>query len=435
MSIQSNTSTLILADKLIDGKGGSAIEDAGVLLFGPIIKAIGTRSDFDGLASDKVTVLKFTGKTIMPGMVDTHTHHTGFGDGRSGDDLAELPNEVLVLQAAKNARAALYSGVTSARENGAKDYTTFKLRQAIQEGITEGPRLVLCGPPISTIGGHLGYFGGEVTGQTEARAMVRRHVKEGADYIKITATGGTTKTSFPWLSSLNVDELTAITDEAHKFGKLTATHCLSTQGIINSLDANVDMIIHCIFNNPDGSSDFRKDVAERIGEQGAYINPTLHVLKSRIWALLKTQESRTLTPQEKLDLDDRKRFYDISLEHCHKLIEMGLKIVTGSDSSWGDYKLGNTPYETEALVDAGFSPMEGIVSVTSEAANSIGIGEKVGIIEAGKEADIIIVDGDPSKDIKALWNVENVFKSGRELDRGSESSRDRSRQYPPPPLP
>ena len=138
MSIQSNTSTLILADKLIDGKGGSAIEDAGVLLFGPIIKAIGTRSDFDGLASDKVTVLKFTGKTIMPGMVDTHTHHTGFGDGRSGDDLAELPNEVLVLQAAKNARAALYSGVTSARENGAKDYTTFKLRQAIQEGITEG---------------------------------------------------------------------------------------------------------------------------------------------------------------------------------------------------------------------------------------------------------------------------------------------------------
>ena len=142
-----------------------------------------------------------------------------------------------------------------------------------------------------------------------------------------------------------------------------------------------------------------------------------------------------MTPQEKLDLDDRKRFYDISLEHCHKLIEMGLKIVTGSDSSWGDYKLGNTPYETEALVDAGFSPMEGIVSVTSEAANSIGIGEKVGIIEAGKEADIIIVDGDPSKDIKALWNVENVFKSGRELDRGSESSRDRSRQYPPPPLP
>ena len=87
MSIQSNTSTLILADKLIDGKGGSAIEDAGVLLFGPIIKAIGTRSDFDGLASDKVTVLKFTGKTIMPGMVDTHTHHTGFGDGRSGDCL------------------------------------------------------------------------------------------------------------------------------------------------------------------------------------------------------------------------------------------------------------------------------------------------------------------------------------------------------------
>jgi imidazolonepropionase-like amidohydrolase len=435
MSILPNTSTLILADKLIDGKGGPTIEDGGVLLSGSKIKAVGRRLDLFQSTNDDVTILDFTGKTIMPGMVDTHTHHTGFGDGRSGDDLAELPNEILVLQAAKNARAALYSGVTSARENGAKDYTTFKLRQAIHEGITEGPRLVLCGPPLSTIGGHLGYFGGEITGQTEARAMVRRHVKEGADYIKITATGGTTKTSFPWLSSLNVDELTAITDEAHRFGKLTATHCLSTQGIINSLDADVDMIIHCIFNNPDGSSDFRKDVAERIGEQGAYVNPTLHVLKSRIWSLLKTQESRTLTPQEKLDLDDRKRFYDIRLEHCHKLIEMGLKIVTGSDSSWGDYKLGNTPYETECLVTAGLSPMEGIVSVTSEAANSIGIGKNVGTLEADKEADILILGDDPSQDITALWNIESVFQSGRKLDRGSELSREIYHQYPPRTIP
>ena len=110
----------------------------------------------------------------------------------------------------------------------------------------------------------MGYFGGEATGPVEVRAMTRQLIKEGADYIKITATGGTTQTSFPLRPSFNVDELKAITDEAHKFGKLTATHCTSTQGIINSLDADVDMIIHCRFRDADGSDNFREDVAERI---------------------------------------------------------------------------------------------------------------------------------------------------------------------------
>ncbi|MDP7105379.1 MAG: amidohydrolase family protein, partial [SAR202 cluster bacterium] len=202
-----------------------------------------------------------------------------------GDDLVTLPDEVLTLQSARNARASLFSGVTAIRENGPKNVTSLRLRDAINQGIAVGPRMVLCGRPISIIGGHMGYFGSPATGPTEVRAMARQLIKEGADYIKITATGGSTQTSFPLRPSFNVDELSAIADEARKFGKLTATHCVSTQGIINSLDAGIDMIIHCRFRDADGTFNYRPDVAERIGERGAFVNPTLQVGRSKVWAL------------------------------------------------------------------------------------------------------------------------------------------------------
>ena len=117
----------------------------------------------------------------------------------------------------------------------------------------------------------MGYFGSEVTGPTEVRAVTRQLIKEGADYIKITATGGTTRTSFPLLPSFNVEELRAASDEAHKFGKLTATHCVSAQGIVNSLDADVDMIIHCGFKDADGTDNFQEELAERLGNKGALL--------------------------------------------------------------------------------------------------------------------------------------------------------------------
>ena len=289
----------------------------------------------------------------MPGMVDCHTHHNGFGDGRLGDDLVKLPDEVLTLQSARNARASLFSGVTTFRENGPKNYTMFRLRDAVNEGIVVGPRMVLCGRPIAIIGGHMGYFGSQVTGAVEARAMTRQLIKEGADYIKITATGGSTLTSFPLLPSFNVDELEAITDEAHKFGKLTAAHCSSTQGTVNSLDAGVDMIIHCVFKESDGTNNFRADVAERIGEQGAFVNPTLRVTRARIWTLQHKLQKEGLTPEEQSRLDDHLIEFEVKLDHCRRMMEMGLKVITGSDSSWSDYQLGNTVYETECLVMAG----------------------------------------------------------------------------------
>ncbi len=426
-----NDYELIRSGRLIDARGGPPIERGAVLVQGSTIVAVGREADVAAPEGAPVEEFDYPGMTVMPGMVDCHTHHNGIGDGRAGDELVTLPDEVLTLQSARNARANLFSGVTSIRENGPKNMTMFRLRDAINQGLAIGPRMVLCGRPVAIVGGHMGYFGSEVTGQTEVRAMTRQLIKEGADYIKITATGGSTRTSFPLRPSFDVDELRAATDEARKFGKLTATHCLSSEGIAYSLEAGVDMIIHCTYRDADGSDNFRQDIAERIGEQGAFVNPTIHVARSSVWAIRRRAERQEkLTRDQQSTLDTGLRNLEQRLEDCRKMIDMGLKVITGSDSSWGDYQLGNTVYETELLVEAGYTPMQGVLSVTSEAAKALGIDSGVGTLEPGKEADIIIVDGDPSTDVNALWNVRDVFKAGDRIERGSDESVERVRQQP-----
>ena len=422
--------TLISADRVIDAKGGPPIQHGAVLTRGTEIVAVGPAQEIRAPDGAPVTHHAYPGATILPGMVDCHTHNNGFGDGRNGEDLAALEDEILTVQAAGNARRSLFSGVTTIRENGPKNMTMFRLRDAINEGLTLGPRMILCGRPISIIGGHMGYFRGEVTGENDCRAMTRQLIKEGADYIKITATGGSTPSSFPLCPAFNVDELKTITDEAHKFGKLTATHSTAIQGIINSLDANVDMIIHCVYKEPNNEDNFRVDVAERIGEQGAYVNPTLHVGRSRIWSLMQKDSESGLSSEDLISLDETKRELEVRMEDNRRMIEMGVKVITGSDSSWGDYQLGNTVYETELLVDAGYSHMQGVLSVTKWASEALGVDDIVGTLEPGKQADILVVNGDPSKDVNDLWNVADVFYRGEKLDRGSEESLAGVRQKP-----
>ena len=422
---------ILKAAHLIDGNGGPTLSNQAVLIQDSEILAVGQAKDIQAPAGSNVEVLDFGDKTIMPGMVDAHTHHVGFGDGRVGDEVAGYPDEVLTIQAAKNARRALLSGVTTIRENGPKNMTSLRLRDAINQGLTIGPRMHLCGRPVSIIGGHMGYFGTTPTGPNQCREAVRQLIKEGADYIKITATGGSTQTSLPLRPSFNSDELRSITDEAQKFGKLTAAHCSSIQGIANSLDAGVDMIIHCIFQEYDGRNNFREDLAEQIVTQGAYVNPTLHVFRSSIWKLMIKHEDQGLTSGEQIELDQMRRDFDERLEHCRRLLKMGAKVITGSDSSWGNYLLGNTPYETECLVMAGMSHSDGVHSVTGDSAKSLNMENIVGSLEPGKQADIIVIDGDPTQKITTLWNVSEVFLAGDKIQRGSDESLATLRQHRP----
>ena len=423
---------VVLASQIIDGTSMDPLKDHAVLIEGSNIVKIAKKIEiFQIVENQEYDLLDYTGFVLIPGMVDCHTHHNGFGDGRLGDEIAKIPDEILTLKSASNARVALFSGITTIRENGPKNKTMFRLRDSIQSGKEISPRMNLCGSPVSIIGGHMGYFGGEVTGVFEVTRYVRSLIKEGADYIKITQTGGTTKTSSPLLPAFNLDELEAITKEAKKFGKLTATHCLSTEGIINSLDTGVDMVIHGVFKEPDGTDKFREDVAERLAESRAFVNPTLHVFRARAWEMEKLGLQRKLTKNEIKLFDQHRRNFDQRLIDCSKMIEMGVKVITGSDSSWGDYKLGNTIHETECINMAGYSNFQSFQSVTLEAAKALDMDNSVGSLEVGKKADMVVIKGDPLEDIGNLRNVFEVIFNGEIINRGSKDSNMSYIQSPP----
>jgi len=410
---------LIKAARLIDGNGGPPLERAAVLMEGRQVRAVGTEESVVPPEGTEVLEIDYGDKTILPGLVDCHVHLIGLGDGRAGDELTQLPDEVLTLQAARNARAHLYSGVTTVRDCGAKNQTTLMLRQAMEMGITPGPNLVLAGRPVAIIGGHLSYFGVQATGADECRAAVRQLVKEGVDFIKITATGGSTRTSFPLRPSFTVEELTAICEEIHKFGKHAASHCVSSQAMSNVLEAGVDTIIHGYFKEPDGSAKFIPEIADRMASQGVFVNPTMHGSRGRVQALEAKLESEGLTDEESTILETQRIERENKLDWFARLKDAGVRLACGSDSAWGNYKMGGFQYEIEAHVEAGMSNMEAIVSATSDSAESCHVDDAVGTLEPGKQADILVVDGDPSQDIAALWNVADVFLNGELVDRSN----------------
>ena len=407
--------TLIRAARLIDGTARPPIERGAILLRGGEIVAAGPEEQVAPPEGASVREIHYEDKTALPGLVDCHVHLIGFGDGRSGDDLATLPDEVLTLQAARNAVAHLRSGVTTVRDCGAKNRTTFMLRQAYEMGVASGPRLSLAGRPLAIVGGHLSYFGIEATGEVECRAHVRQLVKEGADFIKITATGGSTRTSFPTRPSFSVSELTAIVEEAHNFGKHTVAHCGSTQGMVNALDAGIDTIVHGMFVEPDGSWLYRPEVAERIARQGVFLNPTIHNGRGRLLALEAKRAAEGLAGPEQAELDALRRRDENLLASFAAMRAAGVRLVCGSDSAWAAYPMGGFQHEIAAHVEGGMSAMEAILSATSASARSSWLDADVGTLEPGKRADVLIVDGDPTQDVGALWNVADVYLDGQRV--------------------
>ena len=409
--------TLIKAGLLVDGNGGNNLQKASVLLKDGLIKGIGNQESVLAPEGASVKVLDYGDKTILPGLIDCHVHLNGIGDGRVGNDLVTLPDEVLTLQSAKNARRHLYSGVTTVRDCGAKNNTTFMLRKAVEMGITPSPRLILTGRPISIVGGHLGYFGEEATGEVECIQSVRRLIKQGADFIKITATGGSTVTSLPYRPSFTKQEIQSITDEAHKMGKHVAAHCTSSQGIINALDSGVDTIIHGYHLDSDGTFNYQPGITEKFIEKGVFLNPTIYQARKTIKVLESKQDQGTLTQMERENLETSRDKIEKVAEIVSKMVSEGVKLVCGSDASWTYYKTGDFQSEISAHVSVGLSPIEAIVSATKDSAKSCWIDDKVGTLSENKIADILVVDGDPTQDINNLRNVVDVISNGELVDR------------------
>ena len=393
--------TVIVGRRLIDGTGGAPIENPVILIQGSKIVAVGREGDMTVPQTEDANKLDYRDKTLLPGLIDCHVHLCMSADDNPLARLYEDSDDILVLRAANNAQLALKAGITTLRDCGGRNRVTFSIREAIKKKIIKGPRLMLSGRPLTMTGGHCFFLNGEADGIDGVRKAARQLIKEGADFLKIMASGGgMTPSTTPKLPYYTVEELIVATDEAHRLGRRIAAHCHSTKSIEDVLEAGIDTIEHASFLPPDGRRKFEPSIAERIVASGTYVCPTISAGRRPVRSVKQADEY-------KLRLQMDMRGSNFSLMH-----QMGVKLIAGTDAGVRFTAFDNYPLCLELAVAGGMANMQAIQSGTSLAAEALGISDIVGTIQPGKEADIIAVDGDPLEDIGALWNMVMVMKAG-----------------------
>ena len=405
------TRRVIRAARGFDGRG-VMLDDAAVLVAGQRIEAFGRAAAIIQRAGAGVSVEDFPGCTLLPGLIDAHTHLIMTGTGQPIMDHAQLPDELMLLIAARNAERSLRSGVTTVVDLGAKGSLTFRLRDAIEQGIVTGSRLLLCGRALTITGGHAWPWLGEADGKDGGRRAVRTLCKEGADLIKVMVTGGGTPGTDGRRPAYTPAELAAIVDEAHARGRRVVGHCTAVEGIERALDAGVDVIAHCQFLTAEGGIAFDERLARRMVDQGVFVNPTLQVNR----VLLSDRVPRATMPEaERARLDAWCARYLAFVDGFNRLRAAGVRMVCGSDSGWGYVRFDETHLEVEAMVEAGMSPADALLAATGTAADALGWGDRIGSLAPARFADLLVVAGDPTRDVRTLGKVHAVWLAGQRI--------------------
>jgi len=399
--------TVMKVGRLFDGTGDEPIERGLIVVRGDEIEAVGVQGQVDVPAGADIKTMDFGNAMALPGLIDVHTHLVLPGDGTPVEAVMKHNNDgILLLQAAKNARRALLAGITTVADMGSRNMVTFTLREAINMELMVGPRLVLCGRPLTRTGGHCWFFNGEADGPERIRHTVRQFIREGADVIKVMATGGGTAGTDPYRATYSLEELEAAVGEAHRANKKAVAHCSATVGTSRALAAGFDVIFHGHFYEPTGRLRFQPDVARQLAASPVYLNPTLQV--NLAWLEMHRAIADALPPDERRALEVRAR----QMENVSKLVEYGVKIVAGSDAGWGVNPFGDFVAELEAMVTVGMPSTEVLLAATRDAARSLGVDHLAGTLEAGKKADVLVVAGDPTHDVGALRDIQSVVLGG-----------------------
>ncbi len=318
---------------------------------------------------------------------------------------------VLVATAAASARRALDAGITTVRDLGAARGTVFDLRRALRLGYGQGARIVACGQPITITGGHTWYFGGEADGEADLRRKVREMAKQGADFIKVMASGGGTLNTMAWLPAYNAAELAAIADEAHRLGRRVTAHCLCAAASALVLEAGFDMIEHAGFLlDASGEQAFVPEIAERIARAGIPVTATLAVGGFMIRALRAIAHRNAA---EEALLERWLRMADANLAQFGRMHEAGVRYVAGTDAGWRYTAFEGLWLEMELMHQGGMPAAEAIHAATGRAAQVLGVAESVGTLRPGMVADIVVVEGDPLADLARLADVRMVMQAGR----------------------
>lgn len=404
--------TVIKGKLLIDGTGSQPVADPVIVVDGDTISAVGLAGQIE--VPRDAGVIDLSEMTLLPGLIDAHIHLEGW---QSMDlmDWMTTPVALSALRATVDARRLLEAGFTAVRcvGGGASIY----LKQAVEEGVVQGPRIVTSGRSfIQTSGGadpwdvpvecmkvfaRLGQtLADTVDGPDECRLGVRRRLREGADCIKILTTGAVhSEHNPPTQVGFTQEETDALVDEAHRLGLKIAAHAHGTAGIRTALKAGVDTIEH--------GSYLDEECIELMLERGTYLVPTFSVLRRNL-----DPEAGGL-PDSEYGLRQGREIQDIHRQSFVRAYKAGVKMACGTDFiGVPPMQHGLNALELEYLVEAGMAPMEAIVAATSGAADAIGLGERTGTVVAGKWADIVAVEGNPLDRITLLQDVAFVMKAG-----------------------
>ncbi len=400
--------TAIRAGTLIDGRSDQARRNQVVVVRGRRIEAVGDAATTP--VPPGARVIDLTGATVLPGLIDSHTHIFLQGeDPKEGGYDAQLLLAPLALRAARaavSARRALEQGFTTIRdvETEGAGYGDVGIKQAVEKGYVPGPRMFVCTRAISTTGGYPleGYApeievpkGAQlVDGPVEARKAAREQLDHGADWIKVYMTHRSwvdEKGDLVSQPTLTLEELRAIVDEAHGWRRKVACHAYGGEGLHRALEGGCDSIEHGL--------DLDDAAVARMVRQGTWYCPTL--------AVYYTQWAPADTPQGQRD---RKRA-EVHGPSFQRALKAGVKIVFGTDVggfSWSD----PIAQEFPRMVELGMSAMAAVRSATSVPAEMLGLAGQVGVVAPGALADLIAVRGDPLRDVKELERVGFVMKDG-----------------------
>ena len=371
---------------------GHVLENASVIVEGEKIVKVARNLDNISRNAKKISL---NGCTLMPGLIDCHTH---ICLDSSIDPFETSKKDSLskrILKVARNAEKTLFSGVTTIRDMGGIDGVDLEIRNAINSGIIPGPRILASGKLICTTGGHGWPIGREADGVDEIVKAVREQIKNGADLIKFMVTGGAmTAGSDPGAVQINERELEAGIKEAQKAGKKTAAHAKGAKGIVIALRAGIDSIEHgTILTEEAISLMLKKNI------------PVIFTLS----ALYNIENQGIEAGLPNFLIDKALSYKPMRQQSILMAQKAGVVMAMGTDAGTPLNHHGNNPNELVRLVEIGYSPLQALMSATGIAAKVIGMDHCLGTIEEGKIADIIILEGDPLKDI-SLFSTKCSLK-------------------------
>ena len=393
----------IHAAHLVDVVAGRMLDDAVVIISGDHVAAAGSAATTPTPAGARR--IELGAATLLPGLIDVHVHLTSNASDEGLNGLVKTTAREAVDGVA-NARKTLEAGFTTVRNVGAGGFSDVALRDAINEGEIEGPRMLVSGPPLGATGGHADdnllpfdyhhLSEGAADGPWALRAKVRQNVKYGADLIKFMATGGVLSHGDSVDGQqLSQDEMNAVVEEAHMWGRRVAVHAHGASGIRGAILAGADSIEHASLIDDEGIRLARA--------RGVYLSMDIY----NDDFILAEGERNGIEPAS---LDKERQIGRLQRANFQKAVKAGVKMAFGTDA--GVYPHGDNARQFPVMVSYGMTSIQAIQAATVNAADLLGWGGKVGRIAPGYYADLIAVDGDPMADVRTLARVSFVMKGG-----------------------